>query len=663
MRMSLKATTAILASLNLVAPVPAIAQEPEEAPAETATPDCAADPTDPACAPDAAADEAEAASGAGAAAPDAEAEAEADGEAAADATSEPAADAAPAEPAPEGASSDDTGAGSADPDAPARGETVAPAEADLLDGTAEDAAPPPSAGEATGDDTGAASADPNAPAAGETMAPAEADLLDGTSEDAAPPPSADQAPEDDASAEEAPAEDAEMDALEEALREGSDTAPESGAGGAGSDSTDADAAGSAPQADGGSNAGAESGGEGGEIPAPATEGSTAERRAAPAPDDAEAPDAPARDAAADDTAPQPADQRPAPRAAAAAEDAEPVESESVTVTEETSRSSSEDFRTRIDRTEDADASARRAEEDEDDDGLSTLEKGLLLGAGALAVGAVLGNNRQVVAAADDRVVVSRGNGDFELIKDDNAILARPGSQVETETYSDGSSRTIVRYDDGSRVVTIRDADLRVLRRERITPDGESILLVDDLRQEVQPVDVDRLRGTERPSRVVDLTDAAALRAALAHDAEIDRAYSLDQVRSIEPVRAQVPAIDLEAVTFDSGSAAIRPEQAEELRALGDYIRETIAADPRAVFLVEGHTDAVGDAAYNLALSDRRAESVALALGEYFDVPTSNLVVQGYGERFLKVETEDAERANRRATIRDITPLLQTAASR
>ena len=73
--------------------------------------------------------------------------------------------------------------------------------------------------------------------------------------------------------------------------------------------------------------------------------------------------------------------------------------------------------------------------------------------------------------------------------------------------------------------------------------------------------------------------------------------------------------------------------------------------------IEGHTDAVGNAAYNLALSDRRAESVALALTEYFDVPPENLVIQGYGEYDLKVPTEASEQENRRVAVRRITPLL------
>ena len=52
------------------------------------------------------------------------------------------------------------------------------------------------------------------------------------------------------------------------------------------------------------------------------------------------------------------------------------------------------------------------------------------------------------------------------------------------------------------------------------------------------------------------------------------------------------------------------------------------------------------------------KSLALALTEYFDVPPENMIVQGYGESDLKVATQDAERANRRAAVRRITPLLE-----
>jgi outer membrane protein OmpA-like peptidoglycan-associated protein len=77
-----------------------------------------------------------------------------------------------------------------------------------------------------------------------------------------------------------------------------------------------------------------------------------------------------------------------------------------------------------------------------------------------------------------------------------------------------------------------------------------------------------------------------------------------------------------------------------------------------MFLIEGHTDATGAAAMNLALSDRRAESVALALSEYFAIPPENMIVQGYGETELRINTQASETKNRRVAVRIITPLLR-----
>ena len=54
---------------------------------------------------------------------------------------------------------------------------------------------------------------------------------------------------------------------------------------------------------------------------------------------------------------------------------------------------------------------------------------------------------------------------------------------------------------------------------------------------------------------------------------------------------------------------------------------------------------------------RRAELVALVLSQQFGVPAQNLTTQGYGEQYLKVPTQGPEQANRRVTVRRITPLL------
>ena len=357
-------------------------------------------------------------------------------------------------------------------------------------------------------------------------------------------------------------------------------------------------------------------------------------------------------------------------AAAAAEDADATaEVETETVTEADVRSSDEDFDTKVESeasAADAQASASAGAETtattggSGNDGMSTFEKALLLGLGAAVVGSVLNNGDRVVTNSGDRVVVER-DGELVVLKNDDELLRQPGSQIQTQTFADGSTRTVVTREDGTQIVTIRNAEGRVLRRARVLEDGTQVVLFDDT-QEVQPVEVTDLpEPQELTTRALSSEATAdALRELLlaSQNVETRRSYSLRQIREISQVRALAPEIELANVTFATGSAAIEPSQAEELANLGLAVREIISEDPGQVFLIEGHTDAVGDASYNLALSDRRAETVAKALSEYFGVPPENLITQGYGETQLKIATQTSERANRRASLRNITPLLR-----
>ena len=319
------------------------------------------------------------------------------------------------------------------------------------------------------------------------------------------------------------------------------------------------------------------------------------------------------------------------------------------VTTESIRRSDEDFETK----------ATGTPEVKKDSGLSNLEKALLVGLGAIVVGTVLKNGDKVLSNSGDRVVVQDEGGELRVLKDDDALLRRPGDEVQTERFNDGSTRQIVQKPDGSRIVTIRSSNGTVLRRIRFDAFGNETILFDDLAEEREVVVQDLPRIIVQPFASRDLSEAD-LRAALIAQQRGDeqRSFSLRQVREINEVRALAPQIELDAARFASGSAAIAPEQARSLSLVGNTMRQLIADDPRTVFLIEGHTDAVGDASYNLALSDRRAETVALALTEYFDVPPENMITQGYGESALRVQTPLAEQANRRAVVRNITNLLR-----
>ena len=332
-----------------------------------------------------------------------------------------------------------------------------------------------------------------------------------------------------------------------------------------------------------------------------------------------------------------------------------------TVTEQTSRSSSEEFKEWSPEDQQRETTTQSvAPKAKSKDGMSDLQKAGLLALGAAVVGAIVLNGQRVEANTGDRVVVVDDDNDYRILKDDDALLRQPGSDVRTQRFSDGSTRTNVLRGDGTEIITIRDSTGRVLRRVLVETDGREYVLFDDTRS-FEPVVI---RDLPEPA-VEDFdyqaaSDRDSLRLALlaADRRDIGRSFSLRQVREIHEVRQLSPEINLQNITFTTASSAIQPSQAHQLRQMGMLMRDLIADDPTELFLIEGYTDAIGAPGYNLLLSDRRAESVALALGEYFDVPTENLVVQGYGERFLKIPTQAAERLNRRVAVRRITTLVR-----
>jgi len=136
-----------------------------------------------------------------------------------------------------------------------------------------------------------------------------------------------------------------------------------------------------------------------------------------------------------------------------------------------------------------------------------------------------------------------------------------------------------------------------------------------------------------------------------------RAYSFDEIVRDDNVRRAMPGVEIDTVTFDTGSAVLAPEMIDQLENVATVIEKVLAVRPNEIFLIEGHTDAVGSAESNLVLSQARAESVKAALTEYFAIDPKNLRTIGLGERFLKIPTDGPEQENRRVTVRRITPML------
>jgi OOP family OmpA-OmpF porin len=276
-------------------------------------------------------------------------------------------------------------------------------------------------------------------------------------------------------------------------------------------------------------------------------------------------------------------------------------------------------------------------------------------------------------------------GDRTVIQHNETDRFRFGARDVRTERRNGENVTVVVRPDGSRIVTTTDDNGRLLRRARRDQSGRDVIIIDNSRRGPpgRPgpggVAVGAAIGLglgavlnlpppqitiPRERYIVD-TDGAdrevIYETLIAPPVErIERRYTLDEIRYSAPLRDRMRRVDIDTINFETGSWEVGAGQTDRLAFVAQAINQAIQRNPNEVFLIEGHTDAVGADIDNLSLSDRRAESVALVLTEQFQVPPENLTTQGYGEQYLKVNTQDAERQNRRVTVRRITPLLTGA---
>jgi OmpA-OmpF porin, OOP family len=104
-------------------------------------------------------------------------------------------------------------------------------------------------------------------------------------------------------------------------------------------------------------------------------------------------------------------------------------------------------------------------------------------------------------------------------------------------------------------------------------------------------------------------------------------------------------LDFDHLMFDSGSAKLRPESAEQL----DHIAAILRAYPNVRLNLAGFADNIGSTAQNLELSRARAESVKQALISR-GISSDRLAVQGFGEALSDNSTAAARAGNRRVAV-------------
>jgi OmpA-OmpF porin, OOP family len=112
-------------------------------------------------------------------------------------------------------------------------------------------------------------------------------------------------------------------------------------------------------------------------------------------------------------------------------------------------------------------------------------------------------------------------------------------------------------------------------------------------------------------------------------------------------------VRLENVYFETNSANLLPESETTLNEVGAVLEKFVELRVE----VQGHTDTRGSSAYNMKLSQARAESVRSFLVTHFHLRDGNVIAKGYGETQPETrEKNDEERLrNRRVVIKALNP--------
>lgn len=274
----------------------------------------------------------------------------------------------------------------------------------------------------------------------------------------------------------------------------------------------------------------------------------------------------------------------------------------------------------------------------------------------------------VTIVREPGLTILRDN-DRSIIRHDETQRFRDLGLVPQNDRLNGENRTVFTRADGTRIITITDMEGRLIRRTRQPRDGVEIVLIDNTRRDRPGLRFsDDIVVFDGPPLILpsehyiveaDIADERLIYETLMAPpiASFPRSYTLDEVRYSPDLRARMRSIDINSITFESGSWDVLPDQVSRLAVIAQSIMQALKKSPNEIFMVEGYTDAVGPAIDNLSLSDRRAQSIAAILSRDFAIPPENLTAQGYGEQYLKVAVQGASRENRRVTLRRITPLL------
>lgn len=136
----------------------------------------------------------------------------------------------------------------------------------------------------------------------------------------------------------------------------------------------------------------------------------------------------------------------------------------------------------------------------------------------------------------------------------------------------------------------------------------------------------------------------------------DKAFQVDE-KGCPIMLSETVSIDMN-VNFPTNSAVITEDNLPEIKKVADFMKQF----EKTAVTVEGHSDDRGRAAYNKALSQKRADAVRMTLINTFNLDASRVSAVGYGEENPIADNNTAEgRAANRRVVGVVKSTIQKAA--
>lgn len=249
---------------------------------------------------------------------------------------------------------------------------------------------------------------------------------------------------------------------------------------------------------------------------------------------------------------------------------------------------------------------------------------------------VAGNELEQARDALDRAEEAYDERELNDVRH-NAYLALRHAQIVEERVEEARIREQIEDSEAERTQVLLDA------RERDAAVARSVAEI-------------KAREAERAEAIAESKTREAARNAL--EADVANARAADAIAQAHILEQELKALQareterglvltLGDVLFDTDRETLKPGAEKTL----DRLAAFLADHPDRELLIEGHTDSRGTDAYNLDLSDRRADAVRAALVSR-GIDPARLEAHGLGESY-PVATNDTvagRQQNRRVEV-------------